>query len=203
MRDITKRQQEVLDFIRSFLKEFGYPPTRRDIMDEYGFKSPHAADVHLRALAKKGFIDLIQNTSRGIILKTQDRAGFLPIVGRVAAGAAIQSEENVERISDLTGTMFNPTADYLLRVQGDSMKDAGILHGDLIAVHKTQEVLENQIVVARLEQEVTVKRYHRDLVNHEVHLIPENIDYSTLKVDENSGDFVLEGLCVGVVRMKM
>ena len=203
MRSITRRQGEVLDFLRTFVKDYGYPPTRRDITDEFGFKSPNAAEEHLRALDRKGFIDLKKNTSRGIILTHTVDGNQLPIIGRVAAGAPVMAEQNFERVSNVTGSMFNPYADYLLRVQGESMINAGIFDGDLIAVHRTAEALENQIVVARIEDEVTVKRYHHDLVNKEIHLIPENDEYSTIKVDENSGDFTLEGLCVGLLRMRI
>ena len=202
MKTITKRQAEVLDFIRSFGQENGFPPTRRNITDEFGFRSPNAAEEHLRALNRKGYIDLIGNTSRGIIVKDFQNK-YLPIVGRVAAGSPILAEEHVERESLVSGGMFEPTADYLLRVQGESMIDAGIFDGDLVAVHRTPEAHDNQIVVARLEDEVTVKRFKWDHENHEIHLIPANDEYQTIKVDEESPDLQIEGISVGLIRMNL
>ena len=202
LKSITKRQAAVLDFIRAYRREFGYPPTRRNITDEFGFKSPNAAEEHLRALDRKGFIELRRNTSRGIIVRDLE-SDHLPIIGRVAAGSPIMVEEHVERESMVSGAMFDPHADYLLRVQGESMIDIGIFDGDLVAVHKTPEARDNQIVVARLEEEVTVKRFKRDHENKEIHLIPENKEYQTIKVDENSTDLRIEGVSVGLIRMHM
>ena len=202
MKKITNRQSQVLDFIRSFHEQNGMPPTRRNITDEFDFKSPNAAEEHLRALKRKGFIDLLERTSRGIVLKHQN-TGYLPIIGRVAAGLPIEAQEHVEKDSTVVGAMFSPNADYLLRVQGESMTGIGIYDSDLIAVHKTTDVQDNQIVVARLEDEVTVKRFKRDHVNKEVHLIPENPEYQTIRVDETSPDLTIEGLSVGLIRMRL
>ena len=202
MKAITKRQAEVLDFIRTYRQDNGYPPTRRNITDKFGFRSPNAAEEHLRALDRKGFIQLQRNTSRGIIVKDFQKE-YLPIIGRVAAGSPILAEEHVERESIVSGSMFDPHADYLLRVQGESMIEAGIFDGDLVAVHKTHEVRDNQIVVARLEEEVTVKRFKRDHENREIHLIPANKEYRTIKVNESSPDLQIEGISVGLIRMRL
>lgn len=202
MKSITKRQAEVLDFIRTYRHDNGYPPTRRNITDKFGFRSPNAAEEHLRALDRKGFIQLQRNTSRGIIVKDFQKE-YLPIIGRVAAGSPILAEEHVERESLVSGSMFDPKADYLLRVQGESMIEAGIFDGDLVAVHKTHEVRDNQIVVARLEEEVTVKRFKRDHENREIHLIPANKEYRTIKVNESSSDLQIEGISVGLIRMRL
>ncbi|MCY4096631.1 MAG: transcriptional repressor LexA, partial [Gammaproteobacteria bacterium] len=142
------------------------------------------------------------NTSRGIIVKDFQKE-YLPIIGRVAAGSPILAEEHVERESIVSGSMFDPHADYLLRVQGESMIEAGIFDGDLVAVHKTHEVRDNQIVVARLEEEVTVKRFKRDHENREIHLIPANKEYRTIKVNESSPDLQIEGISVGLIRMRL
>lgn len=202
LKKITNRQQQILDFIVGFGEENGYPPTRRNITDEFGFRSPNAAEEHLRALSRKGYIDIRRNTSRGIILKNQPQA-FLPIVGRVAAGSPILADQHIERDSVVTGHMFNPEADFLLRVQGESMINAGIFDGDLLAVHRTQEVRNNQIVVARLENEVTVKRFNRDHATRKIELIPENDHYNTIEVDEQSPDFFIEGISVGLIRERL
>ncbi len=202
MKSITKRQAEVLDFIRTYRQDNGYPPTRRNITDEFGFRSPNAAEEHLRALDRKGFIQLQRNTSRGIILKDFQKE-YLPIIGRVAAGSPILAEEHVERESLVSGGMFDPHADYLLRVQGESMIEAGIFDGDLVAVHKTHEAHDNQIVVARLEEEVTVKRFKRDHENREIHLVPANKEYQTIKVNESSPALQIEGISVGLIRMRL
>ena len=202
MKAITKRQAEVLDFIQTYRQDNGYPPTRRNITDKFGFRSPNAAEEHLRALDRKGFIQLQRNTSRGIIVKDFQKE-YLPIIGRVAAGSPILAEEHVERESLISGRMFDPQANYLLRVQGESMIEAGIFDGDLVAVHKTHEVRDNQIVVARLEEEVTVKRFKRDHENREIHLIPANKEYRTIKVNESSTDLQIEGISVGLIRMRL
>ena len=202
MKTITKRQAEVLDFIRTYRQDNGYPPTRRNITDEFGFRSPNAAEEHLRALDRKGFIQLQRNTSRGIIVKDFQKE-YLPIIGRVAAGSPILAEEHIERESLVSGGMFDPHADYLLRVQGESMIEAGIFDGDLVAVHKTHEAHDNQIVVARLEEEVTVKRFKRDHENREIHLVPANKEYQTIKVNESSPALQIEGISVGLIRMRL
>lgn len=194
---LTARQSQVLALIRSHIADTGYPPTRANIAQQLGFKSPNAAEEHLKALARKGAIEIIPGTSRGIRLPEE---GGLPIVGRVAAGQPILATEHIEDRVDLPPTFFRPHADYLLRVSGDSMIDVGILDGDLLAVHKTPEASNGQIVVARVEDEVTVKRLHRGRVKHKLTLLPENPDYSPIEVDLREQAFAIEGLSVGVIR---
>ncbi len=208
MKEITSRQSEVLNFIRAYHRSHGYPPTRRNITDEFGFRSPNAAEEHLRALDRKGYITLQRNTSRGIVIN-----GFagehLPIIGRVAAGSPILAEENIESDSTILGDMFDPSADYLLRVQGESMINAGIFHGDLLAIHRTYEAHDNQIVVARLAAEITVKRFKLDRTtrfdraNRDILLVPENQEYQTIRVSESNREFQIEGVSVGLIRMRM
>lgn len=197
MIKLTPRQTEVLDFIRSYIDDTGYPPTRADIAHELGFKSANASEEHLKALARKGAIEIIPGTSRGI--KLADNQG-LPIVGRVAAGNPILAEEHIEDYCDLEADFFKPRADYLLTVRGDSMIDAGIFDGDLLAVHRTTNVNTNDIVVARIEDEVTVKRFRKGRSKHMVTLLPENPDYSPIEVDLRDKAFAIEGLSVGLIR---
>ena len=197
--NLTPRQAEILELIRQYIRETGYPPTRADISAELGFRSPNAAEEHLRALARKGAIEMIPGTSRGIRLPENIDQG-LPLVGRVAAGNPILAEENIEDRIDLPAGFFQPRADYLLRVKGDSMIEAGIFDGDLLAVHKTQQATNGQIVVARIEDEVTVKRCNRPRSRTQVLLLPENEAYDTIKVDLASQSFAIEGLSVGVIR---
>jgi repressor LexA len=197
MNDLTPRQAQVLNLIRRHLAETGYPPTRADIAAELGFKSPNAAEEHLKALARKGAIEMIPGTSRGIRLPAPDG---LPIVGRVAAGSPVLAQEHIESYCDIPPHFFNPHADYLLRVQGDSMIDVGILEGDLLAVHKTSEAHNGDIVVARIDEEVTVKRFQRGRSRNRILLLPENDDYSPIEVDLRLEPFVIEGLSVGVIR---
>ena len=199
LKTITNRQSQVLDFIKEYQRDFGMPPTRRDITEEFEFKSPNAAEEHLRALQKKGYLELIGKTSRGIRVSAPDYT-YLPIIGRVAAGSPILAEEHIEKESAVVGDMFSPTADYLLRVQGDSMTGVGIFDGDLLAVHKTQDVTDGQIVVARLDDEVTVKTFRHKRERHEIHLEPENLQYATIRVDETSPDLTIEGISVGLIR---
>lgn len=196
MNDLTTRQTEVLDVIKAHLAETGYPPTRQDIAREFGFKSPNAAEEHLRALARKGVIEVIPGTSRGIRLT--EEAG-LPLIGRVAAGAPILAEEHVEERFSVPPGLFYPSADFLLRVQGDSMTDAGILDGDLLAVHNTPTARNGDIVVARIDDEVTVKRFRRKS-RSKLLLLPENADYEPIEVDARSGEFAIEGVSVGIIR---
>jgi repressor LexA len=196
---LTSRQTEVLELIRHHITDTGYPPTRADIAQELGFKSPNAAEEHLKALARKGAIEMIPGTSRGIRLPDRADTG-LPIIGRVAAGDPILAEENIEDRVDLPAGFFQPRADYLLRVRGDSMVDAGIFDGDLLAVHKTQQATNGQIVVARVENEVTVKRFQRTRRRNQVLLLPENSAYQPIEVDLTTQAFAIEGLSVGVIR---
>ncbi len=199
MRQLTPRQKEILELIQSFIDEYGMPPTRADIAKELGFKSANAAEEHLRALQKKGVLELVPGASRGIQLKDSLREQMgLPLVGRVAAGSPILAEEHIEAHYRIDQALFNPKPHYLLRVQGMSMRDAGILDGDLVAVHRTPEVRSRQIVVARVGDEVTVKRYRQD--GALVWLLPENDEFEPIQVDLNEQTMVIEGVVVGVIR---
>lgn len=197
MLKLTKRQAEVLEVIRHNIEETGYPPTRAEIAQALGFKSANAAEDHIKALAKKGAIEIVPGASRGIRLP-QDEYEGLPIVGQVAAGNPILGEENIEDYCSLAPEFFTPSADYLLRVKGMSMKDIGILDGDLLAVHKTEQARNGQIVVARIEDEVTVKRFIQN--KHIVELHAENEEFEPIVVDLREQPVVIEGLGVGVIR---
>lgn len=194
---LTPRQSEVLALIRHYIEDTGYPPTRAEIARELGFRSANAAEEHLRALARKGAIEMVPGASRGIRLPDQGESG-LPIVGQVAAGNPILAEENIEDHCTLAPEFFSPSADYLLRVRGMSMKDIGILDGDLLAVHRTQDVRNGQVVVARIGDEVTVKRFKRE--GHLVRLFPENEEFDPIVVDLSQEELFIEGLGVGVIR---
>ncbi len=198
MLEMTKRQQEILRMIKSHIDRTGFPPTRTDICEHFGFRSPTAADDHLRALERKGAIELIPGTSRGIRILTEFDDDGLALVGKVAAGAPITSEENVEEYLPVDPDLFYPHADYLLRVSGMSMRDIGIIDGDLLAVHATEHVQNNQIVVARVNDEVTVKRFRRR--GNIVTLLPENPDFEPIRVDLREEEFAIEGVYVGVLR---
>ncbi len=198
MIKLTARQQEILDLIKSHIDETGYPPTRAEIAQELGFKSPNAAEEHLKALAKKGAIEMVAGASRGIRLP--DSYSGLPIIGRVAAGNPILAEEHVEDYCEIPEQFFHPKADYLLRVHGQSMKDVGILDGDLLAVHRTDQARNGEIIVARIEEEVTVKRFRRERNRAIVELWPENPDFDVIEVDLRDENFSIEGLSVGVIR---
>jgi len=199
MTQLTPRQSQILQMIQDFIAESGMPPTRAEIARELGFKSANAAEEHLRALQRKGVLELIPGASRGIQLKDSLREQLgLPLVGRVAAGSPILAAEHIETHYRIDQALFNPKPHYLLRVEGMSMKNAGILHGDLVAVHRTPEVRSRQIVVARVEDEVTVKRYRQE--GSLVWLMPENDDFEPIKVDLNSQTMVIEGVVVGVIR---
>jgi repressor LexA len=199
MSELTSRQSEVLSFIREFIEETGMPPTRAEIATKLGFRSPNAAEEHLRALQRKGAIELIPGASRGIQLKDvlKEQIG-LPLVGKVAAGNPILAAEHIEDHLRIDPSMFDPVAHYLLRVEGMSMKDAGILDGDLVAVHRTPNVRSRQIIVARLEDEVTVKRYRQE--GRTVWLLPENEDFLPIEVDLDKQHLVIEGVVVGLLR---
>jgi len=199
MRRLTPRQSEILTLIQDFIAEYGMPPTRAEIARELGFKSANAAEDHLRALQKKGVLELIPGASRGIQLKDSLREQMgLPLVGRVAAGSPILAEEHIETHYRIDPGLFRPKPHYLLRVEGMSMKNAGILDGDLVAVHRTPEVRSRQIIVARLDDEVTVKRYRQE--GSVVWLLPENDDFEPIEVDLASQAMVIEGVVVGVIR---
>jgi repressor LexA len=185
--------------IQEFIAETGMPPTRAEIARQLGFRSPNAAEDHLRALQRKGVLELVPGASRGIQLKDSLREQLgLPLVGRVAAGSPILAEEHIETHYRIDQALFNPKPHYLLRVSGMSMKNAGILDGDLVAVHRTPEVRSRQIVVARVDDEVTVKRYRQD--GPLVWLLPENDEFEPIRVDLNSQSMVIEGVVVGVIR---
>jgi len=197
MEKLTQRQQQVLDLIRQYIDDTGYPPTRANIAENLGFKSANAAEEHLKALARKGAIEMIAGTSRGIRLPA---SSGLPIIGRVAAGNPILAEAHIEDYCALPASFFKPSADYFLTVHGDSMIDVGIFDGDLLAVHSTPVAANGDIVVARIDDEVTVKRLKKTNKRHILHLLPENEDYSPIKVDLKAQDFAIEGLSVGVLR---
>ena len=199
MRQLTPRQSQILEMIQEFIAETGMPPTRADIANELGFKSANAAEEHLRALQRKGVLDLIPGASRGIQLKDSLREQMgLPLVGRVAAGSPILAQEHIETHYKIDPALFSPKPHYLLRVHGMSMKNAGILDGDLVAVHRTPEVRSRQIIVARLDDEVTVKRFRQD--GSVVWLLPENEDFEPIQVDLAEQEMVIEGVVVGVIR---
>ena len=192
---LTRRQLQVLECIRSFVEATGMPPTRAEIAKKLGFRSANAAEEHLRALARKGAIKLQSGASRGIRLLTPSG---IPVVGEVAAGNPILATEHIEDHYPLPPQLFSPRAHYLLRVRGMSMRDAGILNRDLLAVHRTQEAANGQIVVARLDDEVTVKEFRRR--GNIVTLVPKNPDFDAVKVDLREQSLVIEGIGVGVIR---
>jgi len=199
MRPLTPRQEQIFGLIKEKIAETGMPPTRAEIADFFGFKSANAAEEHLKALAKKGYIEMLPGTSRGIRLTEQfvEQDG-LPLIGRVAAGEPILAQEHVEDHYKVDGDLFKPSADYLLRVNGESMKDIGILDGDLLAVHQTTDVQNGQVIVARVEEDVTVKRFKRE--GNVVYLHAENEDFSPIVVDLATQHFNVEGIAVGVIR---
>jgi len=199
LKPLTPRQQQIFDLIKSKISETGMPPTRAEIADFFGFKSANAAEEHLKALAKKGYIHMLPGTSRGIQLAEEfvEQEG-LPLIGRVAAGEPILALEHVEEHYKIDGDLFRPSADYLLRVNGESMKDIGILDGDLLAVHQTTDVQNGQVIVARVDEDVTVKRFKRE--GNIVYLHAENEAFSPIKVDLASQHFNIEGIAVGVIR---
>lgn len=201
-KHLTARQQEIFDFVKQHIESTGMPPTRVEIAREIGFKSPNAAEEHLKALARKGYIEMLSGTSRGIRILVDDDAANdedgLPLIGKVAAGTPIEAIEHIDCHYPIKGDMFSPAADYLLKVHGDSMKNIGILDGDLLAVHKTKNVRNAQVVVARVEDEVTVKRFERrgDLI----YLHPENEELEPIVVDPRLKYIEIEGIAVGIIR---
>ncbi|PAU87287.1 repressor LexA [Pseudomonas sp. WN033] len=201
MQKLTARQQQILAFIKEYMDANGYPPTRVDIARVLGFKSPNAAEDHLKALARKGAIEMIPGASRGIRLPDQGTEADedrLPVIGQVAAGQPILALENIEDHCRIDPSFFRPKADYLLRVRGMSMKDIGILDGDLLAVHRTSEARNGQVVVARVGDEVTVKRFQKQ--GRKVSLIAENPEFAPIEVDLGEQELTIEGLSVGVIR---
>ena len=204
MDELTDRQHEILKLVRELTEVSGYPPTRAEIARRMGFRSVNAAEQHLRALEKKGAIEISSGASRGIRVldgRSGNRSGRLlelPVLGRVAAGSPMLAEEHIQGRYQVDPNLFTPRADFLLRVRGMSMRDAGILEGDLLAVHRTQEARTGQIIVARLAEEVTVKRYRRR--GHTVELEAENPEYKPIEVDLRRDTLVIEGVAVGVIR---
>jgi repressor LexA len=210
VRALTARQQEILTLIQRHIAQTGFPPTRAEIAAELGFRSPNAAEEHLKALARKGAIELASGSSRGIrimVMPDEDSSALahavqvaltLPLIGRVAAGSPILAQEHVEANYALDPALFDTRPDYLLKVRGMSMRDAGILDGDLLAVRRAEEARNGQIVVARVGDEVTVKRWRRQ--GHQVELLPENPDFSPIVLDTRRDAFTIEGIGVGLVR---
>lgn len=198
MSKLTARQQQVFDVIKSHMEDTGCPPTRVELAKILGFKSANAAEEHIKALARKGAIEIIEGASRGIRLPEEARG--IPLVGRVAAGNPILATEHIEDYLPIPQNFFHPSADYLLEVRGMSMKDAGILDGDLLAVREAKTAKNNDIVVARVEDEVTVKRYRREGNRALVQLFPENEDFDVIEVDLRDSNFSIEGISVGVIR---
>jgi repressor LexA len=206
-KPLTKRQKEILSFVADHINSIGFPPTRNELSKHFGFRSPNAAESHLRALENKGVIRIEPGRSRAITLTALAHSNLsssnslrtsLPLVGRVAAGSPILAQENIEHEYRVDPSLFSSRPHYLLRVEGNSMCDAGILNGDLLAVHRTPEAQNGQIVVARLDDEVTVKRFKRN--GHLVSLLPENPEFQPIHVDLRSQELVIEGLGVGVIR---
>ncbi|WP_218310520.1 transcriptional repressor LexA [Alteromonas antoniana] len=202
MRPLTPRQTEVLELIKTTMQETGMPPTRAEIAKQLGFKSANAAEEHLKALARKGVIEILPGTSRGIRVnidaEAENEEEGLPLIGRVAAGEPILAQEHVEQHYKVDPALFHPHADFLLRVNGMSMKNIGILDGDLLAVHRTTDVHNGQVVVARVDEDVTVKRLEKR--GREVLLHAENEEFSPIKVDLANEPFAIEGIAVGVIR---
>lgn len=200
MKALTARQQQIYDLIKDHISETGMPPTRAEIAYRLGFRSANAAEEHLKALSRKGAIEMVAGSSRGIrlLLETNEVDPGLPLVGRVAAGSPILASEHIEHYYSLDPMLFKPHADYLLRISGMSMKDIGLFDGDLLAVHKTQTAENGQIIVARIDNEVTVKRF--ECLGNTIRLIAENSAYDPILVHPNTIDFAIEGLAVGVIR---
>ena len=195
MKELTSQQHKILQFIREAIEATGFPPTRAEIARALAFRSPNAAESHLRALERKGVIEIMQGAARGIRLAEEPG---IPLVGRVAAGSPILAAEHVERRYQFDASLFKPRADYLLRVRGMSMRDVGILDGDLLAVHRTADARTGQIVVARVHDEVTVKRLRRR--GAVVELLPENPEFEPIVVDTRREPLAIEGVAVGVIR---
>ncbi|OUD13182.1 transcriptional repressor LexA [Thioflexithrix psekupsensis] len=211
MSQLTARQLDILSLIHHWMRTEGRPPTRSEIAAAFGFKSPNSAEQHLKALERKGALTLSPGRSRGIQLDEQALLSLqmespppvsplnLPVIGRVAAGMPILAQEHIDMFYQVDPHLFRPAANYLLRVQGQSMRDAGILSHDLLAVHQTHRVNQGQIVVVRIEEEVTVKRFHGINDNH-LHLSPDNPEFDPMVLDLSRQQVVIEGVVVGVIR---
>lgn len=203
MKILTNRQQEIYNLIREAIHETGMPPTRQEIATKLGFRSTNAAEDHLKALAKKGYIEIMAGTSRGIRLLIDEETPAnepegLPLVGKVAAGVPVLAIENIDSYYQVDANLFKPSADYLLKVEGMSMVNIGIMDGDLLAVHRTEQVRNGQVVVARVNDEVTVKRLKKE--GNIIYLIAENDEFAPITVDLRHDHFAIEGLAVGVIR---
>lgn len=204
MEPLTERQAEILRLIRDLTEVSGFPPTRAEIARSMGFRSVNAAEQHLRALEKKGVLEILAGASRGLRVRDPrpgarlGRLMELPVIGRVAAGSPILAEAHVQGRFQLDPNLFTPRADYLLKVRGMSMRDAGILDGDLLAVHRSHEARSGQIVVARLADEVTVKRFRRR--GNSVQLLPENPEFDPIELDLRQDALAIEGIGVGIIR---
>ena len=198
MKTLTKRQEEILNLIKSHISDFGFPPTRADIARTLGFKSPNAAEQHLRAIEKKGFISILSGASRGIVLSNAEN-DEIPVIGLVAAGGPILAEENVEKTIPRSKNLLSSEIDFYLRVKGDSMVDVGIFEEDLIGVSKKTSPKTGSIVVARINNEVTVKTLI-ELNQSKVVLRPENRNYSDIEINPSVDDLVIEGSCVALIR---
>jgi repressor LexA len=198
MKNLTKRQEEILDLIKSHISDFGFPPTRADIANKLGFKSPNAAEQHLRAIEKKGFIKILSGASRGIVLSESENSE-IPVIGLVAAGGPILAQENIEKTIPKSRNLFSDDIDYYLRVKGDSMVDVGIYEEDLIGVSKSKNFKVGNIVVARINDEVTVKTLI-EMSQTKVVLRPENQNYKDIIVNPETDELAIEGSCVALVR---
>jgi len=198
MKNLTDRQKEILDLIKSYIGDYGFPPTRADISKELGFKSANAAEQHLRAIEKKGYIKILSGASRGIVLSEEEKKG-IPVIGLVAAGGPILAQENIEKRIPDSQSLLSKSVDYYLRVKGDSMVDVGIFEEDLIGVKKTNDIKVGSVVVARINDEVTVKTLKK-FSSEEVILKSENENYSDIKVNPSADELNFEGTCVGLLR---
>jgi repressor LexA len=198
MKNLTDRQKEILDLIKSYIGNYGFPPTRADISKELGFKSANAAEQHLRAIEKKGYIKILSGASRGIVLSKEEEKG-IPVIGLVAAGGPILAQENIEKRIPDSQSLLSESVDYYLRVKGDSMVDVGIFEEDLIGVKKTNDIKVGSVVVARINDEVTVKTLKK-FSSEEVILKAENENYSDIKVNPSVDELNFEGTCVGLLR---
>ena len=198
MKNLTKRQEEILDLIKSHISDFGFPPTRADIAKKLGFKSPNAAEQHLRAIEKKGFIKILSGASRGIVL-SESESDEIPVIGLVAAGGPILAQENIEKTIPKSENLLSKNIDYFLRVKGDSMVDVGIFEEDLIGVSKSKDPRIGSIVVARINEEVTVKTL-LEFSKNKVVLRPENQNYDDITINPQVDELAFEGSCVALVR---
>ena len=198
MKNLTKRQEEILDLIKTHILDFGFPPTRADIAKTLGFKSPNAAEQHLRAIEKKGFIKILSGASRGIVL-SESESDEIPVIGLVAAGGPILAQENIEKTIPKSRNLFSDDIDYYLRVKGDSMVEVGIYEEDLIGVSKSKDLKVGNIVVARINDEVTVKTLI-EMSQNKVVLRPENKNYKDIAINPKTDELVIEGSCVALVR---